>query len=159
MSVLRAIWEAVTFGDFRESLDWMDFTIDLMLSILVLIGVGASVYLVWLLVKWLVYTIYRLVSYDYTIENYSAIVTKREHKPEKTVYRYNPALKIPSPHTCPAEYNVCIVTRNGLKDVIDDKELYHDVRKGSKIRVTMKVGRNRSEEPEIKYWRVTHYSW
>ena len=115
----------------------------------------------WLLILFLIViasrTIYRLIAYDYEVVIFSATVTGKEFEPECHTIRM--CGKYPMPVTYDAEYNVYFVTKNGLDDVIDDRELYDWAKKGSKFRVTMKIGRDRSPHRKIKYWRTLQYSW
>ncbi len=153
--MLKDIWKVLTFQPGWRPLDSADVVMGIMLWVLM----ACLVVLVGSLVLWLGYTIYRVIAYDYEDETLPARVTKKKYKPAHTSMTYNAALKMPTTTTHPAEYKVYIVTRNGLEDVIDDEDLYNDVGRGSRIRVTMRIGRSRKEDHEIKYWRVLSYSW
>lgn len=150
---MSAIWEVLTF---QGSYGRVDVT-DIVLGILLWIMVLAILVLVGGCVSWLIYTIYRVIAYDYEMETLRAEITDKEYEPESTALRYNAALKMATPVTKDAKYNVSFVTENGLTDTIDDEELYGWASEGSKFKVTMKIGRNRNGE--IKYWRTTHYSF
>lgn len=149
------IWEAVTFKDFRGSGDWMDFVLDVCMVILVAVAmafvVAAAIGVAW--------TIYRLMAYGYKTETLRAKVTRKSYEAERTSSSYNVTLKMCTPTTSPAVYNVHIVTENGLDSVIDSERLYNSVEVGSRIQVVMKIGRSREAGHKIKYWRVVNYSW
>ncbi len=151
--VLELIWEFVTFEEFRKTGDWMVFVI----TICVLVLVGAVILIVGSVICYILWTIYRLIAYDYEMATYRAKVRKKTYEEEYTSFASTGKVCVPIHH--PAEYNVHIVTENGLEDVIDDEELYNDVKKGSKIQVQMKIGRSRGRDREIKYWRIVTYSW
>lgn len=150
---MSAIWEVLTF---QGSYGRVDVT-DIVLGILLWIMILAILVLVGGCVSWLIYTIYRVIAYDYEMETLRAEITDKEYEPESTALRYNAALKMAAPVTKDAKYNVSFVTANGLTDTIDDEELYGWADEGSEFEVTMKIGRNRNGE--IKYWRTTHYSF
>lgn len=111
------------------------------------------------LICWIIYTVYRVIMYDYAVETMAATVSKKRYKPAHTRLRYDVATKTLMTKTDPAEYKVHILTENGLRDVIDNKDLYEDVEVGSTIHVTLKIGYSRDQEPVIKYFRTTNYSW
>ncbi len=148
--MIKNIWKAMTFRAHYGPLSAYDVVEGIilwfvMLAVLLVIGVA---------VAWLTYTVYRVIAYDYEKVTFQAKVTGKEF--EEGHYMWNG--RVMTYH--PDEYNVHIATtRYGLDDVIDDEELYHWARKGAKLSVTMKIGWSRSEEPEIKYWKVTEYSW
>lgn len=152
---LKELWRDLTFQGVMQ-VDALDVVIVLIMWIFVLVVLG----LVVICVGWIVYTIYRVIAYDYEIETLPAKVTRKKYEAEYTMYTYNAALKIPTPMYHDAEYNVYFVTkRYGLQDVIDDEELYEWAKKGSEFKVTIKIGRDRSPDRKIKYWRVTRYAW
>ena len=117
---MSAMWKVLTFQGSYGQADTLDITLGVLVWILVLIGLVA----VGVCIAWLIYTVYRVIAYDYEVETLTAEVVCKKYKPESTVLEYNVALKTSLPTTKDAEYNVSFVTENGLRGTIDDEELY-----------------------------------
>ncbi len=151
--MLETMWEILTFQPLYGSTDTVDVVIGILVWILLILLIGALGYLVWLLF----YTVYRVIAYDYEVETMPATVTDKNYRPAHTTWTITGKTMTPIHHS--AEYYVNIITDNNLNDAINSKELYDWAQKGSRLWVTMKIGRSRKANREIKYWRVTDYTW
>lgn len=143
----------ITFRPSCGEWDASDVGMGIMLWLLILLSVAMILALVWQVV----YTIYRVIAYDYEEINLPAEVAHKSYKPSHTTYVWAGKSAVPISHS--ARYSVHIVTSNGFKSVIDSEKLYRWAKKGAWLRVTLKVGRSRKADREIKYWRIINYSW
>lgn len=150
-AMIKDLWEAMTFQThYYGPLSACDIIEGILLWIVML----AILLVIGAVVAWLTYTVYRVIAYDYEEVTFRAKVTGKKFK--RWHYMLNGSVMVYYPN----EYNVHIATiEYGLGDVINDKELFNWDQKGARLKVTMKIGWSRSEKPEIKYWRVTKYSW
>ena len=151
--MLETLWEVLTFQPFYGPAGIGDVVMGILIWILVIILVGTIGYLVWALL----YTIYRVIAYDYEVVTLPATVVDKNYEAAYTTWVITGKTSVPIHHS--AEYNISIITDNNLDSTIDDKELYGWAQKGFRFWVTMKIGRNRKAEREIKYWRVVNYTW
>lgn len=139
MCNLGKIWDALTFRDLSSDFDTA-ITGGIMCWILVL----AFVAIVVVLVSRPVYTLYRLIAYDYEEMPLDAKVV---------------CVKVNVEVLCGAAYNVHIITSNGLSAIIPDNDMYYRLNEGDPVHVTMRVGRSRKAGHKIKYWKIIDYSW
>lgn len=151
--ILETLWKTLTFQPLYRTADTGDVVIGILMWILVIIFVGAIGYLVWMLL----YTIYRVIAYDYEVVTLPATVADKSYKAARTTWVSTGKTSVPIHHS--AEYNISIITDNNLDGVINDEDLYDWAQKGFRFWVTMKIGKNRKAEREIKYWRVINYTW
>ena len=151
--MLETMWEVLTFQPLYGPTGNVDIVIGILVWILLILLIGALGYLVWLLS----YTVYRVIAYDYEVETMPATVTDKNYRPPHTTWTTTGKVMTPIHHS--AEYYVDIVSDSNLDDVINSKELYDWAQKGSRLWVAMKIGRSRKANREIKYWRVTDYTW
>lgn len=153
--MLYDIWKILTFQSTYGPVDYFTIFMGIMLWICIL----CLLTIIIILALYSGCTIYRLLAYSYTTETFHASVTGRHFTPEHTRLIFSPATHGVVPQTECAKYNVSIITSNQLKSTINDKELYYQVRKGSRLKVTMKIGRSRSNDPKIRYWRILDYTY
>lgn len=139
MCNLEKIWEALTFRDLSS-----DFDTVITGGIICWAIVLAFVAIVVVLISQPVYTLYRLIAYDYEEMSLDAKVVRTKLRTEVL---------------CETAYNVHIITNNGLSAIIPDEDMYYRINKGDPVHVTMRVGRSRRAGHEIKYWKVIDYSW
>lgn len=155
MTFWAYLWDILMFRHGYGSLD----ALEAFVSVVTWIAALAAAAMVIGLLAWLICTIRRSIAYDYEILKLPAQVTGKKYESGHATYIYNPALSGLLLYPQSTGFNVSIITDNGLTGTIDDRELYDWAQKGSRLRVTMKVGRSRDLERTIKYCRIISYSF
>ncbi len=154
--MIKVFWEILTFQNLPTS-EEPHYYLDMTIAILIWLITIICLTLITALFIELTRIIYRSIAYQYETETLPAQVIGKSYTPSTTHLTYNAALKVPLTTTNSPQYNVKIITSNGLSDVINDRSLYRQTREGTPLTVTMKIGRNRHQQ--IKYWKVTKYSY